>query len=125
MHPPDKSCACVSPTFVVHTCIGVRKEDDCGQRAHDIPERPVEATDVVGDPGRQHQGEEGVGQSQVQQVDGSGVTLLLTATDHVEHQAVATGTDEEHQQVDDGEENRGNSLAGENITGALVGTRRD
>lgn len=48
--------------------IGVAVEDHGRQTAQEIPKRPIEATDVVSDPAGQSQGEERVGDGQVDQI---------------------------------------------------------
>lgn len=76
--------------------------------------------DVVRYSSRQRQGEQGVRQCQVDQIDGGGVELLLPLADNVQHQAVATRTDDENHRVKNREEDDCSSLVDEHIAAALV-----
>lgn len=77
-------------------------------------------TDVVGDSARQRQCEEGVGEREVDQVDGGGVELVLPLADHVEDQGVAAHADDENRRVENGKEDHGGSLVDEHIAAAPV-----
>lgn len=103
------------------TCIGICKEEKRGQSADQVAKGPIKLPDVVGDPARQRQREQDIGQRQVEQVDGGGVEFFLPLADHVENQTVATSTDEENQRVENREKDHGGTLVDEHIAAALVG----
>lgn len=95
--------------------IGIAVEDHGSQPAQEISKRPVEASDVVCDPTWKCQGEEGVGDGQVDQIYRGGVHLLLFLTGDPEDQAVTCHVDDKNQAVENGEEDPSRLLVDENI----------
>lgn len=102
--------------------VGVHVEDKGGDPAEPIPKGPVKLQDVVGDPARQRQCEEGVGQSQVHQVEVGGVEFLLpTLEGDAEGQDVSAGAEHQQGSVEEGEGDLGREVMVMHIAGALVG----
>lgn len=105
------------------TCIGICEEKQHGQSAQKVTEGPVEVANVVGNPCRKHQCEEGIRQGQVKQIDGGGVGLLLPLAHYIEDQTVATQADDENSCIENGEEDHRGALVHKHITRSLVVAR--
>lgn len=67
------------------TCIGICKEEKCGQSAEKVTKGPVIVANVVRNSARKRQCEQGIRQCQVDKIDGSGVELLLLLADDIEN----------------------------------------
>lgn len=102
------------------TCIGICKEEKCCESAEEVTKWPVIVADVVRNSARQRQGEQGVRQCQVDQIDGGGVELLFPLADNKQHQAVAARADEENHRVENRKEDNCSSLVDKHIAAALV-----
>lgn len=101
--------------------IGVHVEDEgCGP-AEPVPEGPVKLQDVVGDPARQCQGEEGIGEGQVHQVEVGGVEFLLPPLEgDAEGQDVPAGAEHQQGGVEEGEGDFGREVVVVHVAAALV-----
>lgn len=99
--------------------IGIAVENHGSKPAQEISKWPVEASDVVCDPAGQSQGEEGVGDGQVDQIHCGGVHLLLFLTGDPENQAVTCHADDKNQAVENGKEDPRRLLVDENIAGLV------
>lgn len=101
--------------------VGIAVEDHGSQPAQQISKRPVEASDVVGDPARKSQGEEGVGNGQVDDIYRGGVHLLLFLTGDAEDQAVTCHADDKNQAIENGKDDPSRLFVDENITSLVCG----
>lgn len=76
---------------------------------------------VVGNPRRQGQGEEDVGDDQVEGVQGGGVHLLQIGTDDMEGEAVTEQSNNEHDAIEKRDEDLGIVPVGvQGVTGGII-----
>ncbi|TNN68912.1 hypothetical protein EYF80_020773 [Liparis tanakae] len=101
--------------------VGVDVEDESRDLARRLAQRPVEAQGVVDDPHGQREGEEDVGDDQVEGVQGGGVHLLHVGADDVEGEAVPEQPHQEHHAVEERHEHLGVVPVGvQGVTGGVV-----